>query len=106
MPAPLPNPLVRVRGEGESGTLIATPCPIAGCGGNIQGMCGERWRERAEWWALGAGVAVPVIYFGSVAAAALAYPEFSFAQQFASELGAEGAPHPWILNSGIILVGV
>ena len=55
---------------------------------------------------LWAGVAVPVLYFGSVLAAAPFYPGFSFVRQFASELGAEGAPHPYILNTGLVGVGL
>jgi hypothetical membrane protein len=55
---------------------------------------------------LRAGVAIPVLYFGSVGLAALLYPGFSFVRQFASELGADGATHPQVLNAGIILVGV
>jgi hypothetical membrane protein len=55
---------------------------------------------------LKAGIAVPFLYFGSVVAAALFYPGFSFVRQFASELGADGAPCPQILNVGIITFGV
>ena len=62
--------------------------------------------DRLESRALAAGMAVPVLYFASVVAGAMAYPGFSFSRQFASELGSPGAPHPWILNSGIIGVGL
>jgi hypothetical membrane protein len=55
---------------------------------------------------LKAGVAIPFLYFGSVALAALFYPGFSLVRQFASELGTPEAPHPEILNVGIIGVGV
>lgn len=55
---------------------------------------------------LKAGIAIPFLYFGSIVAGALFYPGFSFVRQFASELGADGSPHPHILNVGIIMVGV
>jgi len=55
---------------------------------------------------LRAGIAIPVLYFGSVFVAWLFYPGFSFVRQYASELGADGAPHPQILNIGLMLLGV
>jgi len=60
---------------------------------------------RLEAFALRAGVAVPLLYFGSVFLASLFYPGYNFVRQYASELGAEGAPHPYVLNVGLILVG-
>lgn len=62
--------------------------------------------KKHEVIALKAGVAIPFFYFGSVVASALFYPGFSFVRQFASELGAVGAPHPQILNAGLVMVGV
>lgn len=48
----------------------------------------------------------PVLYFAAVFAAACFSPGFSLVRQFASELGAAGAPHPWILNGGLVLMGL
>jgi hypothetical membrane protein len=62
--------------------------------------------SRFERITLAAGVASPVLYFASVAAGALTYPGFSVVRQFASELGAVGAPHPLVLNVGVVLSGV
>jgi len=55
---------------------------------------------------LRAAICTPILYFTAVLLAACFYPGFSFTRQFASELGMDGTPHPWILNSGIILVGL
>jgi len=62
--------------------------------------------KKHEVISLKTGIAIPFLYFGSLVAAARFYPGFSFVRQFASELGADGAPHPHILNVGIIMVGV
>jgi hypothetical membrane protein len=62
--------------------------------------------SRFEKVALVSGVAAPLLYFGSVVTAALSYPGFSLIRQFASELGANDAPHPLILNVGVVLSGV
>lgn len=62
--------------------------------------------KKHEIISLKAGIAIPFIYFGSVLLAAVFYPGFSFTRQFASELGADGSPHPNILNVGLMLVGV
>lgn len=61
---------------------------------------------KLEALSLRVGIAVPVLYFGSVFVASLFYPGFSFVRQYASELGADGAPHPQILNVGLMLVGL
>jgi hypothetical membrane protein len=62
--------------------------------------------SRFEKTALASGVAAPVLYFASVAAGAMMYPGFSVIRQFASDLGAQDAPHPLILNVGVVLSGV
>ena len=54
---------------------------------------------------LRAGVALPFIYIGTIIIASLFYPGYSQSRQFASELGAVGAPHPWIFNGGLALTG-
>jgi hypothetical membrane protein len=51
------------------------------------------------------GVAIPFIYIGTIIVASLFYPGYSQSRQFASELGAVGAPHPWIFNGGLALTG-
>src|ERR1035437_5631195 len=51
------------------------------------------------------GVAIPFVYFSSIVIAGLFYPGYNHARQFASELGAAGAPHPWIFNTGLGLTG-
>jgi hypothetical membrane protein len=61
---------------------------------------------KPETISLRLGVAIPFLYFGSVALGAPFYPGFSFVRQFASELGADEAPHPRILNTGLMLLGV
>src|SRR5262245_26732 len=61
--------------------------------------------KKLEVISLKAGLAIPFLYFGSLVVAGLFHPGFSFIRQFASELGADGAPHPHILNAGIIVVG-
>jgi hypothetical membrane protein len=62
--------------------------------------------SRFEKTALASGVAAPVLYFASVAAGAMMYPGFRVIRQFASDLGAQDAPHPLILNVGVVLSGV
>ena len=54
-----------------------------------------------------AGVSVPVLYFGPILVASLFYPGYSHARQFASELGAQGAPSASaaIFNTGTIACG-
>jgi len=51
------------------------------------------------------GIAVPLIYFGTLFAAASTWSEYSHVTQYASELGSADAPQPWIFNRGIILMG-
>ena len=57
-----------------------------------------------ELLALRVGIAVPILYFGTLFVAWLHDPGFSFVRQYASELGADGAPHPQVLNRGLYLV--
>ncbi len=64
---------------------------------------------RRDWitrYALGAGVAVPFLYYGSQAAAAPFFPGFSLLGTTASELGSDLSRHPAIFNSGAILQGI
>jgi hypothetical membrane protein len=54
---------------------------------------------------LGLGIAVPVLYFGTLFAAAATWPAYSHITRYASELGGPEAPLPWVFNAGIILMG-
>jgi len=56
-------------------------------------------------FALGIGVAVPFLYYGTQLIAAKFYPGYSFLSQAASMLGSDLAPLPWIFNSGAFAVG-
>lgn len=53
-----------------------------------------------------AGVAAPVLYFGTLFAAAATWPGYSHATQYASELGSANAPYPWLFNAGILAAGL
>ena len=62
--------------------------------------------DRTLRLALGAGIAVPFLYFGAQLAAAPFYPGYSFLTHDASTLGSDGSTMPWILNTGAALSGV
>jgi hypothetical membrane protein len=51
-------------------------------------------------------IAVPLLYFGTLFAAAATWPGYSHVTQYASELGSAAAPRPAIFNVGIIIMGV
>ena len=55
---------------------------------------------------LRAGIAVPLLYVGTLLLSSLFYPGYSHRTQYASELGSAAAPYPLLFNAGIILVGV
>ncbi len=55
---------------------------------------------------LSAAAAVPVLYFGGLIAGGVAFPGFSHLTQQPSELGALGAPHPWIYNGAMAAAGI
>jgi hypothetical membrane protein len=57
-------------------------------------------------FSLRAGIAIPFIFFGTIIVSSIFYPGYSQSRQFASELGAGFAPHPWIYNIGLSLRGV
>jgi hypothetical membrane protein len=54
---------------------------------------------------LGAAMLVPVLYFGALILGAWLYPGYSSLTQQPSDLGAMDAPHPAILNIGLMLAG-
>ena len=51
------------------------------------------------------GVAVPVLYFGTLLVAAATWPGYSHVTRYASELGGPEAPLPWEFNRGIMTMG-
>ena len=55
--------------------------------------------------ALGAGVLVPVIYFGIQLVAAPFYPGYSFVRDATSLLGSDRSTFPLLLNAGAMLTG-
>lgn len=54
-------------------------------------------------WAL---IAIPLLYYFGLIAGAATYPGYSHVTNYASELGAAGAPYPELFNVSIILLGV
>lgn len=52
------------------------------------------------------GIAVPLLYFGTLIVASLTWPGYSHVTRYASELGGPEAPLPWVFNGGIITMGV
>lgn len=50
-------------------------------------------------------VAVPVLYFGTLLAAAATWPGYSHVTRYASELGGPEAPVPALFNTGILVMG-
>ena len=60
-------------------------------------------RARLGAWAL---VAVPLLYYFALVGGSLAYLGYSHVTQYASELGAAGAPYPGLFNNGIIAAGL
>jgi hypothetical protein len=57
-------------------------------------------------YALYAGVAVPILYFGTQLIAAPFYPGYSFLTNDASTLGSSGSAAPAVFNGGAIATGV
>lgn len=54
-------------------------------------------------WAL---IGIPVLYYFALFAGAATYPGYSHVTNYASELGAAGAPYPALFNISIILSGI
>lgn len=55
---------------------------------------------------LGAGVATPFLYFGTLAIGAWLTPDYSHVNRYASELGMADAPAASLFNGGILLTAV
>jgi hypothetical membrane protein len=65
-----------------------------------------RRRDGITLASLGCGMAVPILYYGTQAAAAPSFPGFSFLGTTASELGSDLSTHPAIFNIGAMLTGL
>lgn len=51
-------------------------------------------------------IAAPLLYYFGLLAGSATYPGYDHATRYASELGAAGAPYPWLFNDSIIASGV
>ena len=51
-------------------------------------------------------IAVPILYFGTMLAAAATWPGYSHVTRYVSELGGPEAPVPALFNVGIMVMGV
>jgi hypothetical membrane protein len=69
-------------------------------------MSGKRFHRSFTGLCLLAGAAVPVLFVVTQIAAAPFYPGYSFSRQSVSMLGTHFSRHPWIFNTGEILLGV
>jgi len=63
-------------------------------------------REKALVFALGSGIVVPFLYFGTQILAAAFFPGYSFLSMVASLLGSDLAIYPAIFNTGAIITGI
>lgn len=55
---------------------------------------------------VGGLIAAPALYYFGLLAGSATYPGYDHATRYASELGAAGAPYPWLFNDSIIASGV
>jgi hypothetical membrane protein len=69
-------------------------------------MSGKRSHRSFTGLCLLAGAAVPVLFVVTQIAAAPFYPGYSFSRHSVSMLGTDFSRHPWIFNTGEILLGV
>src|SRR5829696_4863839 len=63
-------------------------------------------KEKVLAFALGSGIMVPVLYFGTQLLAAPFFPGYSFLSMAASLLGSDLALYPAIFNTGAIITGI
>jgi hypothetical membrane protein len=63
-------------------------------------------KEKVLVFALGSGIVVPILYFGTQLLAAPFFPQYSFLSMVASVLGSDLAPYPAIFNTGAMLTGI
>lgn len=57
-------------------------------------------------FALGSGIVVPILYFGTQLVAAPFFPDYSFLSMVASVLGSDLATYPAIFNTGAMITGI
>ena len=57
-------------------------------------------------YALGSGILVPILYFGTQFLAAPFFPDYSFLSMAASVLGSDLAIYPAIFNTGAMITGI
>jgi hypothetical membrane protein len=50
-------------------------------------------------------IAIPALYYFALIVGAATYPGYSHMTNYASELGAAGAPYPWLFSDSIMLAG-
>jgi hypothetical protein len=62
-------------------------------------------KDRATVAALGLGIAVPFIYYGTQIVAAPFFTDYSFVRQPASLLGSDHSTHPAVFNAGVMATG-
>ena len=62
----------------------------------------RRTNHRMLRWA---GIASPLLYFGSITVGCRLYPGFDLVRHVSSELGARNAPHPLVFNAGPMSFG-
>jgi hypothetical membrane protein len=62
--------------------------------------------ERRHRLLLGAGVAVPVVYYVNLLVCSLLYPGYDHARQWVSELGSASARYPGLFNGALVLLGL
>ncbi len=63
-------------------------------------------KKRVLVFALGSGILVPILYFGTQLLAAPFFPSYSFLSMEASLLGSDRAIYPAIFNIGAIITGI
>ena len=63
-------------------------------------------KEKVLAFALGSGMVVPILYFGTQLLAAPFFPGYSFLSMVASLLGSDLALYPAIFNVGAIITGI
>ena len=63
-------------------------------------------KEKIVVFALGCGIVVPILYFGTQLLAAPFFPGYSFLNMVASVLGSDLAIYPAIFNSGAMITGI
>jgi len=51
-------------------------------------------------------IAIPLLYYFALIVGAATYPGYSHMTRYASELGAAGAPYPWLFNVSIVSLGI